>query len=513
VGLTQKQIEKLNTPGRYRDGHQLYLQVQSPTNKSWLFRYTFGGRERFMGLGPLHTIDLEEARERARQARKTLLDGSDPLALRAAEAAQRALVAARSITFEKAAQQYYEAHEASWKNKKHRLQFRNSLRDYALPRLGKLPVADIDVGLVLQCVEQHWTTKTQTMSRVRGRVESILDWCMVRGYRTGENPARWKGHLEQILPARGKVQKTIHFAALAMDDVPAFCGARRKQNGVAARALEFTILTAARTGEVIGAHWSEIDFASATWTIPAGRMKASKEHRVPLSKETIEILAAMPRERDNQFVFIGPHKAGLSHTAMAGVLARMGRRDVTVHGMRSTFRTWAGERTRYHAHVIEMCLAHNIGSAVERAYARGDLLEKRRRLMSDLGRYCTSSNASRTRTRYNEKRSCLTRKAICAFPVFCAVIKTIKSRPMTRTAVLHCESSPVCEEAATRDALPDYRQLRFVHLESRGLCGPGVRYRAAGRSQRSVHLARNYLPRILRVHSRFSRPGNGDQPK
>jgi integrase len=388
VALTQKRIEKLNTPGRYSDGHQLYLQVQSPTNKSWLFRYTFNGRERFMGLGPLHTIDLEEARERARQARKALLDGVDPLALRAAEAAQRALEAARSITFEKAAQQYYDAHEASWKNKKHRLQFRNSLRDYALPRLGKLPVADIDVGLVLQCLEPHWTTKTQTMSRVRGRIESILDWCMVRGYRTGENPARWKGHLEHTLP--GKVQKTIHFAALAMDDVPAFCSALREQNGVAARALEFTILTAARTGEVIGAHWSEIDFANATWTIPPGRMKASKEHRVPLSKPALEILSASPRERDNPFVFIGPHKAGLSHTAMAAALARMERRDVTVHGMRSTFRTWAGERTRYHAHVIEMCLAHNIGSAVERAYARGDLFAKRARLMTEWARYCAS---------------------------------------------------------------------------------------------------------------------------
>ena len=310
--------------------------------------------------------------------------------MRATEAAQRALEAARSITFEKAAEQYYEAHEASWKNKKHRQQFRNSLRDYALPRLGKLPVADIEVGLVLQCLEPHWTTKTETMSRVRGRVESILDWCAVRGYRTGENPARWKGHLEHILPARGKVQKTTHFAALPMDDLPAFCRALREQEGVSARALEFTILTATRTGEIIGAHWSEIDLAKATWTIPAGRMKASKEHRVPISKPALEILAALPRERENPFVFIGPYKAGLSHTAMASVLARMERRNVTVHGMRSTFRTWAGERTHYPAHVIEMCLAHTIGSAVERAYARGDLFAKRARLMGDWARYCTS---------------------------------------------------------------------------------------------------------------------------
>jgi integrase len=390
MGLTQKRIEKLKTPGRYSDGHQLYLQVQSPTNKSWLFRYTFDGRERFMGLGPLHTIGLEEARERARQARKTLLDGADPLAVRLAEAARRALEAARTITFEAAAKTYYESHEASWKNAKHRQQFLNTLKTYVFPKIGKLPVADIDTGLVLKCIESIWQDKTETANRVRGRIEAVLDWATVRGYRRGDNPARWRGHLSEVLPARGKIQKTKHHAALPIDEVPAFMTALREQQGVAARALEFTILTAARTAETIGARWSEIDVASAIWTIPAGRMKASKEHRVPLPKPALQILRDVPRERNNPFVFLGAYKRGLSNMAMAATLQRMDRSDITVHGFRSTFRTWAGERTAHPVHVIEQALAHSIGTKVERAYARGDLFAKRARLMADWTRYCMS---------------------------------------------------------------------------------------------------------------------------
>jgi integrase len=390
MGLTQKRIEKLTRRGRYSDGHQLYLQVQSPTNKSWLFRYTFDGRERFMGLGPLHTIGLEEARERARQARKTLLDGADPLVVRAANSAQRALAAARTITFEVAAKTYYEGHEASWKNAKHRQQFLNTLKTYVFPKIGKLPVADIDTGLVLRCIEPIWQDKTETANRVRGRIEAVLDWATVRGYRTGDNPARWRGHLSEVLPARGKIQKTNHHPALPIDEVPALMAALREQHGVAARALEFTVLTAARTAETVGARWSEIDFANATWTIPAGRMKASKEHRVPLSKPALHILHDVPREKNNPFIFIGQYKAGLSNVAMAATLQRMDRSDITVHGFRSTFRTWAGERTAHPVHVIEQALAHSIGTKVERAYARGDLFAKRLRLMSDWARYCTS---------------------------------------------------------------------------------------------------------------------------
>jgi integrase len=269
----------------------------------------------------------------------------------------------------------------------------NTLKTYVFPKIGKLPVADIDTGLVLKCIEPIWQGKTETANRTRGRIEAVLDWATVRGYREGDNPARWRGHLSEVLPARGKIQKTNHHAALPIGEVPAFMTALREQQGVAARALEFTILTAARTGETIGARWSEIDFDNATWTVPAGRMKASKEHRVPLSKPALQLLADVPREKNNPFIFIGPYKAGLSNMAMAATLQRMGRNDITVHGFRSTFRTWAGERTRYQAHVIEMCLAHQIGSAVERAYARGDLFAKRARLMAEWGRYCTSKPA------------------------------------------------------------------------------------------------------------------------
>jgi integrase len=394
MGLTQKRIEKLKTPGRYSDAHQLYLQVQSPTNKSWLFRYTFDGRERFMGLGPLHTIGLEEARERARQARKTLLDGADPLAVRAAEAAQRALEAARTITFEVAAKTYYQSHEASWKNAKHRQQFLNTLNTYVFPKIGKLPVADIDTGLVLKCIESIWQDKTETANRTRGRIEAVLDWATVRGYRKGDNPARWRGHLSEVLPARGRIQKTNHHAALPFVEIPEFMSELRAREGVAARALEFTILTVARTGETIGAMWHEIDLKEKIWTIPAGRMKASKEHRVPLSNRALEILRALPREKKNPFVFIGSRKGGLSNMAMASVLGRIGRDDITVHGFRSTFRDWAAERTAYPNHVVEMALAHVIGDKVEAAYRRGDLFAKRLRLIADWAKFVITKPAS-----------------------------------------------------------------------------------------------------------------------
>lgn len=389
MGLTVKRIAKLKEPGRYRDDHGLYLQVMSPTNRSWLLRYERNGRgERWMGLGPLHTIDLKEARKRARKARELLLDGIDPLDARKAQRTAQALAAARTITFERAAQAYFEAHERGWKNAKHRAQFLSTLRTYAYPRIGKLPVAEIDVGLVLKVIEPIWQDKTETANRVRGRIESVLDWATVRGYRTGDNPARWRGHLSEVLPGREDIQKTEHHPALPFTDLPEFMSALRQRDGVAARALEFTVLTAARTGEAIGATWKEIDFKENAWTVPAGRMKASKEHRVPLSNRAVELLRALPREKNNPFVFIGPRMGGLSNMAMASALGRMGRDDITVHGFRSTFRDWAAERTNYPNHVVEMALAHVVGDKVEAAYRRGDLFAKRVRLMNEWARFC-----------------------------------------------------------------------------------------------------------------------------
>jgi integrase len=349
-----------------------------------------------MGLGPLHTIDLKQARQRARKARQQLLDGTDPLDAKKAECIAQTLAAARTLTFEEASQQYFSAHEKQWRNAKHRAQYLSTLTAYAFPKIGKLPVANIDVASVLTVLEPIWQTKTETASRVRGRIESVLDWACVRGYRIGDNPARWRGHLQHILPARTRIAKPSPHPAMAYSELPAFMAAVRGREGVAARALEFTILTAARTGEVVGAKWSEIDLEEKHWVVPASRIKGGKEHRVPLSDRALEILRSLPVEEHNEYVFIGPRVCGLSNMAMAAVLDRMQYKKVTVHGFRSTFRDWAAERTNYPNHVVEMALAHTIGNKVEAAYRRGDLFEKRRRLMADWCRYCAIKPAAGT---------------------------------------------------------------------------------------------------------------------
>jgi integrase len=392
--LTVKKVARLSAPGRYGDGHNLYLQINPRGVKSWLLRYDRGGRERWMGLGPLHTIDLAEARERARKARQQLLDGIDPLAARARDRTTADLAAAKALTFEAAARAYFDAHERSWKNAKHRAQFLSTLTTYVFPKIGKLSVAVIDTGLVLKCIEPLWEAKTETANRVRRRIESVLDWATVRSYRTGDNPARWKGHLSEALPARERIQKTEHHAALQFDQLPAFMTAIAGREGIAARALEFAILTAARTGEVTGATWGEINLTEKTWTVPAVRIKGGKEHRVPLSDRAVELLTALPHERGNAYVFIGMRSGGLSSEAMAAVLKRMDRDDITVHGFRSTFRDWAAERTAYPNHVVEMALAHTVGNKVEAAYRRGDLFDKRRHLMAEWARYATQPAAS-----------------------------------------------------------------------------------------------------------------------
>jgi integrase len=390
--LTVKGIAKLKERGRYLDEHGLYLQVLSATNRSWLLRYERGGRERMMGLGPLHTFDLPEARERARAARKLLADGIDPLEARKAARAAQSLEAAKTITFKEAAQQYYNGHESGWHNAKAKAQFLSTLERYAFPVIGALSVAVIDAPLIKRVLEPIWTTKAETASRVRRRIEWVLDWATVNGYRTGDNPARWRGNLNHLLPDKGNVRQAQHMAALPYAGMATFITALRGREGIAARALEFLILTAARTGEVTGATWAEIDFGAKTWTIPKGRMKMKREHRVPLSAEAMAILTALPREGD--YVFPGGREnAPLSDMGMTAVLRRMGTwvdregRPVVVHGFRSCFRDWAGETTAYPNHVVEMALAHTVGG-VEGAYRRGDLFDKRRRLMADWGRYC-----------------------------------------------------------------------------------------------------------------------------
>jgi integrase len=390
MALTVNGIAKLIEPGRYGDGHGLYLQVISPGNRSWILRYARGGRERWMGLGPLHAFALKEARERARKARQQLADGIDPLEARKTERAKQAADAAKVVTFKEAAQQYFDQHERKWRNAKHRAQFISTLRQYAFPVMGALPVAAIDTGIVLKVVEPIWQDKTETANRVRGRIEAVLDWATVRGYRTGDNPARWKGHLGEVLPARGQIAKVQHHRALPFADVPGFLTDIAARDGMGARALEFLIHVAARSGEVIGAKWDEIDLEEKIWIVPAGRMKGHREHRVPLTDSVLKILKALPREAE--FVFPGGRGgASVSNMAMAQLLKRMGRLDITVHGFRSAFRDWAAERTTFANFVVEKAMAHVVGDKVEAAYRRGDLFDKRRRLMEAWSAFCCTA--------------------------------------------------------------------------------------------------------------------------
>jgi integrase len=393
--LTQRKVERLTEAGRYRDNlvAGLYLSVAEGGAKSWLLRYELHGREHMMGLGSAATFSLKEARERARSARQLLAGGIDPLARkRAAKAAAKA-EAARHLTFSKAAIGYCAQHEVKWRNKAHRLQFMSSLRFHALQILGDLDVATIDTPDVLRVLDPIWKTKSATAHRVRTRIEAVIDWAVVRGHRPpGTNPAKWKGHLDQVLPAARQVAPVRHFPALPYAELPKFIRELEQfDNNIGAAALRFTILTAARTGEVAGAKWDEIDFDAAVWAVPAERMKAKREHRVPLVPTVIELLRGLPREDGNPFIFIGAKKgAGLSKSPMPDTLRLMGRGAVTVHGFRSTFRDWAAEQTNYPREIAEHALAHSVGDATERAYRRGDALTKRRSLMEAWARYCMS---------------------------------------------------------------------------------------------------------------------------
>lgn len=388
--LTSLAVKRITKRGYYGDGGGLWLQVGKSGTKSWVFRFTLDGRSREMGLGALHTVSLSKAREIARDHRKLLLEGTDPIERRVDAKAARRLSQARSLTFDECASAYIAAHKSAWRNAKHASQWRATLTTYASPILGDLPVADIDTALVMRCLDPIWKEKTETASRVRGRIESVLDWAGARGYRRGENAARWKGHLDKLLPAKAKVRRVKHHRALPYREIGAFMVQLRKQNGIAALALEFTVLTAARTGEVIGARWDEIDRDAATWTIPANRMKSRKAHRVPLCSRAVAILETV-KPLNSQWVF--PSRRGhLSTGGMTMLLRRMGK-PVTVHGFRSTFRDWCAEMTAYPREAAEMALAHIVSDAVEAAYRRGDLFEKRVRLMDEWAAHCNREAA------------------------------------------------------------------------------------------------------------------------
>jgi integrase len=395
-GLTAAQVERGTKPGRYGDGAGLYLLVRSREAKFWLFRYTRCGQMREMGLGAATgrtAVSLSKARARARDLHAAVREGRDPLAERKAEKAKAEADAVKSnadaVTFAQVADMFLAAHERGWRNPKHRQQWRNTLRDYVQPQIGALPVGSVDTGAVMKIIGPLWREKTETASRLRGRIESILDYAKASGWREGENPARWRGHLDHLLPARAKVQRVQHHAALHWREIGAFVQRLRQQSGVGARCVEFLILTAARSGEVRGARWNEIDLAHAVWTIPAERMKASREHRVPLSDRGVAVVREMAQLGTDGFVFPGLKDASpLSDVALAKAVDAACGSQATVHGFRSTFRDWCAEARNYPREIAEAALAHVLKDKTEAAYQRGDLLDKRRQLMSDWAAFC-----------------------------------------------------------------------------------------------------------------------------
>jgi integrase len=385
-------------PGRHADGRGLHLLVKESGARSWVYRFMLAGKSRDVGLGRAAGADalsLAHARDAAAALRLKVKSGVDPLVEReqskgqAIAAAEVAKIA--GVTFKDAADAYIAANEDGWRNPKHRQQWRNTLETYVYPVVGHIPVADVVTDHVLTIIEPIWKAKPETASRVRGRIETVLDTAKARGYRSGENPARWRGHIAQILPARTRLSRG-HHKALPYVDVPAFLVRLHARDATAALALEFVILTAARSGEVLKAAWAEIDCTNAVWTIPASRMKASREHRVPLSPRALEILEIL-KLRAGEWVFPSDSGGALSSMAMAMLLRRMAV-ETTVHGFRSSFRDWAAERTSYAHEVCEMALAHTISNKAEAAYRRGDLFDKRRSLMADWATFCREAQGA-----------------------------------------------------------------------------------------------------------------------
>jgi integrase len=379
--LTARTIDAAREPGHYGDGSGLYLQISDYGTRSWVFRYKLNGKAHEMGLGSVNTFSLKEARERARAARQLLADGIDPIQAKREKRATALADEAKRITFEEASCLYIRAHEKAWE-KRHRDQWQASLEQHAFPVLGKLTVDAIELPHVRRVLEPMWNDKTETASRVRKRIERVLAWATVGGFRQGDNPARWDGHLAEMLPSRAKLQAVQHMAAMPFAELPAFMADLTEREGITARALAFTILTAARTGEIVGATWDEIDLKEKVWIIPAARMKAGRDHRVPLSAHAVELLEKLPRSEGGRVFPI--------HSMSMVRLLHKTHDGLTVHGFRSTFSDWCRERTNYPRDVVEMALAHAIKDRTEAASRRGDALEKRRRLMGDWARYCSS---------------------------------------------------------------------------------------------------------------------------
>jgi integrase len=383
--LTARAVATASTPGMYADGGGLYLRVARSGAKSWCLRFMIDGAAREMGLGGLAKVGLADARKKAAPLRLLLADKVDPIERRKLEKSASTIAAARSMTFDECAAAYIKAHEIGWRHAKHHKQWTSSLARYVSPAFGAAPVRSIDVGMVMGVLEPIWAKTPETASRLRGRIERVLDWARVRGFREGENPARWRGHLDHLLPARSKVRAQKHYAAMPYTDIAMFMSDLRSRDGVGAAALEFLILCAARSSEVAGARWAEIDRAARMWTVPPARMKGGREHRVPLSSAAMAVLDRM--KAGGEFIFSNEPGRGLGKGALAKQLKG---HNYTVHGFRAAFKTWASERTNFPSELVEVALAHVVGDKVEEAYRRGDMLDKRRRLMSAWAGYCAT---------------------------------------------------------------------------------------------------------------------------
>ncbi len=400
---------KRKQPGMYADGGGLWLQITEGAggepSRSWIFRYAVAGRDRYMGLGSITIISLPEARAAALECRKQRHAGIDPLEQRDAERAARAATLAKTVSFDECLAAYVAAHRDAWRNDKTRKQWDAPLRRRISPAIGMLPVAQIDTPILIKAIRPMWDRTPSTAARVRGRIEAILDWATVSGFRSGENPARWSGHLEHLLPAARKLAPVQHHPAMPYHDVPAFMADLRKVDGAPARALEFLILTATRAGEARGATWDEINISDKVWILPPQRTKAHREHRVPLSGRALEIIKEMrDQKQDGKHVFPGRGGGSASESGVNYVMQQLGRNDYTVHGFRSSFRDWCGEQTNFPREVAEAALAHSVGNEVERAYHRGDALEKRRRLMEAWANYCSQPvSAGATITTLHER--------------------------------------------------------------------------------------------------------------
>lgn len=404
--LAALEVGRLKMPGFHPVGGVpgLAMQISATGARSWVLRITIGAKRRDMGLGPFPGVTLAQAREKARQAREAVDQGQDPVLER--QRARSALRATQAsvITFDAAARALIEAKSAEWSNVKHRAQWLATLETYAFPVMGALHVADVTQVHVLQVLQPIWTTKTETATRLRGRIENVLDWATARGFRKGENPARWRGHLDQLLAKPEKIAKVVHHPAVPADDAPVFYAALRQREGTAARALELVLLTATRSGEVRGATWAEIDMEKALWTVPAGRMKAKVEHRVPLCEQALALLQSMPRIDGTEFVFAAPRGGKLSDMALTAVMRRMGLAYVP-HGLRSTFRDWVAEKTTFPRDLAEKALAHTLESKVEAAYQRGDMFDRRRLMMNSWAQFLATPKTDSANVTQFEKKA------------------------------------------------------------------------------------------------------------